>query len=130
MVRSTGVSREPAAHGERADRVWLRMRALVHEHEVARARASTALGMSGTRIEAVRLRAAEPEPLTMGRLATRLHTDRPYAGVVVDDLEKHGLVARLPHPTDRRVRMVAVTAGGLDRALGHLERAPRLPRSA
>jgi DNA-binding MarR family transcriptional regulator len=93
--------------------------------------------------------------LAMGQLAARLHTDRPYASVVVDDLERHGLVARKQHPTDRRVRIVSVTAEGrrvagraeqmlggyreqlralppaelaaLERALEHLERrAPRL----
>ena len=152
--------REVPAHGERADRVWQRMRGLVHEHDQRRAQASTALGMSGTRVEAVRMVAAAPEPLTMGQLAARLHTDRPYASVVVDDLERHGLVERLAHPTDRRVRRVAATAEGrrvaaraeaalgdyrerlrarppaelaaLDRALEHLAGplAPRRPRSA
>jgi DNA-binding MarR family transcriptional regulator len=48
----------------------------------------------------------------MGQLAARLHTDRPYASVVVDDLERHGLVSRLRHPTDRRVRIVSPTAEG------------------
>ncbi len=99
-------------HGERADRVWQRMRVLVHEHDVLRARASTELGLSETRVEALRLVAAAPEPLTMGQLVTRLRTDRPYASVVVDDLERHGLVERLAHPTDRRVRRVAATAEG------------------
>ena len=152
--------REVPAHGERADRVWQRMRALVHEHDQRRAQASTALGMSETRVEALRMVAAAPEPLTMGQLAARLHTDRPYASVVVDDLERHGLVARLPHATDRRMRMVSATVEGrrvaaraeavlggyrerlralpaaelaaLDSALEHLERpfAPPRPRSA
>jgi DNA-binding MarR family transcriptional regulator len=132
----------------------------VHEHDRRRAQTSTALGMSETRVEALRMVAAAPEPLTMGQLAARLHTDRPYASVVVDDLERHGLVARRPHPTDRRLRMVSATAEGrrvaaraeaalggyrerlralppaelaaLDSALEHLERpfAPQRPRSA
>ena len=152
--------REGPAHGERVDRVWQRMRGLVHEYDLRRAQASTDLGMSGTRVEAVRLVAAATEPLTMGQLAARLHTDRPYASVVVDDLERHGLVERLAHPTDRRVRMVSATAEGrrvaaraeaalggyrerlralppaelaaLDRALEHLDGPPtvRRPRSA
>jgi DNA-binding MarR family transcriptional regulator len=103
----------PAGHGDLADRAWQRMRALVYEHDSRRARASTALGLSETRVEALRLVAAAPEPLTMGQLAARLHTDRPYASVVVDDLERHGLVARRRHSTDRRVRIVSVTAEGL-----------------
>ena len=102
----------PAGHGDLADRAWQRMRALVYEQDSRRARASTALGLSETRVEALRLVAAAPEPLTMGQLAARLHTDRPYASVVVDDLERHGLVARRRHPTDRRVRIVSVTVEG------------------
>ena len=148
--------RQVGTHGDAADRVWQRMRGMVHEYDRRRAQASTALGMSETRVEALRLVAAAPEPLTMGQLAARLHTDRPYASVVVDDLERHGLVARLRHPTDRRVRMVTTTVEGrrvaaraeaalggyrerlralppaelaaLDRALEYLERPLAAPR--
>ena len=84
----------------------------MHEHDLRRAQASTALGLSETRIEALRVVAGEPEPLTMGQLAARLHTDRPYASVVVEDLERHGLVERLRHPTDRRLRLASATAEG------------------
>jgi DNA-binding MarR family transcriptional regulator len=38
--------------------------------------------------------------------------DAPNATLVVDDLEDQGLVERRPHPTDRRIRSVAVTARG------------------
>jgi DNA-binding MarR family transcriptional regulator len=101
-----------SAPEDRADRVWRRLHALAHEYDVRRGRASTALGLSETRVEALRLVAAAPQPPTMGELAARLHTDRPYVSVVVDELERHGLVARLRHPTDRRVRIVSVTAEG------------------
>ena len=116
-MESSGDARQrlreaPVGQGELADRAWQRMRALVYEHDSRRARASTALGLSETRVEALRLVAAAPEPLTMGQLAARLHTDRPYASVVVEDLERHGLVARRRHPTDRRVRIVSVTVEG------------------
>jgi DNA-binding MarR family transcriptional regulator len=113
-VPSAGPTRlhDAAAHGERAERVLQRLRGLVHEHDLRRAQAATALGLSETRIEALRVVAAAPEPLTMGQLAARLHTDRPYASVVVDDLERHGLVERLRHPTDRRLRLASATAEG------------------
>jgi DNA-binding MarR family transcriptional regulator len=95
-----------------AQRIAQRMRAMAHAHDLRRARAATALGMSETRVEALRLVAAAPEPLTMGQLAARLHTDRPYASTVVDDLERHGLVLRARHPDDRRVRIVTPTGEG------------------
>ena len=97
---------------EQVLRIAQRMRAMAHAHDLRRARAATALGMSETRVEALRLVAAAPEPLTMGQLAARLHTDRPYASTVVDDLERHGLVLRARHPDDRRVRIVTPTGEG------------------
>ena len=102
----------PTGHGDQADRVWQRMRGLVYEHDRRRAQVSAVLKLSETRVEALRMIASAPEPLTMGQLAARLHTDRPYASVVVDDLERHGLVARARHPTDRRVRIVSPTVEG------------------
>lgn len=50
--------------------------------------------------------------MTMGELANTLGIDAPYATLVVDDLERQGLVQRRPHPTDRRVRLVTTTARG------------------
>jgi DNA-binding MarR family transcriptional regulator len=43
---------------------------------------------------------------------------------LLDDLQKAGLVVRQPHPGDRRVRQVAVTAAGGDR-LAELDLRPR-----
>jgi DNA-binding MarR family transcriptional regulator len=36
--------------------------------------------------------------------------------IVVDDLERQGLVARKPHPTDRRAKLVEATARGREAA--------------
>ena len=52
------------------------------------------------------------EPLTMRELAAAIAIDAPYATVVVDDLERRGLVRRSPHPDDRRVKVVTLTAAG------------------
>jgi DNA-binding MarR family transcriptional regulator len=46
----------------------------------------------------------------MGELATSLGIDPPYMTIVVDDLERQGLVERKPHPTDRRAKLVETTA--------------------
>jgi DNA-binding MarR family transcriptional regulator len=50
--------------------------------------------------------------MTMGELANLLGTDPPYMTILVDDLERQGLVARKPHPTDRRAKLVETTALG------------------
>jgi DNA-binding MarR family transcriptional regulator len=76
---------------------------------------SDAVGLTFGRIKALRRIAWAPK--TMGELATALGIDAPYATLVVDDLERQGLVERRPHPTDRRVKVVAATSAGS--ALAH-----------
>ena len=53
-------------------------------------------------------------PLTLSQLAQANGVDAPYATVIVDQLEDHGLVERRPHPDDRRRKLVALTAAGED----------------
>jgi DNA-binding MarR family transcriptional regulator len=54
------------------------------------------------------------EPATLGQLASAAGVDAPYATLIVDQLEGHGLVERRPHPDDRRRKLVALTAAGRD----------------
>ncbi|HWE65105.1 MAG TPA: MarR family transcriptional regulator [Acidimicrobiales bacterium] len=75
-----------------------------------RRQVSDALGMTFGRIRAIRRIARSP--MTMGDLAATLGIDAPYATLVVDELERQGLVERRPHPTDRRMKLVAATARG------------------
>jgi DNA-binding MarR family transcriptional regulator len=51
-------------------------------------------------------------PVTLGQLAEANGVDAPYATLIVDKLEAHGLVERRPHPDDRRRKLVALTATG------------------
>jgi DNA-binding MarR family transcriptional regulator len=51
-------------------------------------------------------------PRTMGSLAESFKCDASHVTWLVDRLEEHGLAQRLSHPTDRRVRMVALTKKG------------------
>ena len=53
-------------------------------------------------------------PVTLGQLAKANGVDAPYATLIVDKLEAHGLVERRPHPDDRRRKLVALTAAGHD----------------
>jgi len=86
---------------------------------------SDALGLSFGRIRALRRIAASP--MTMGEVAAALGIDAPYATLVVDELERQGLVERRPHPTDRRVKLVATTARGTAAARRANEILGRLP---
>ncbi len=89
---------------------WVAMRSLVTERYDRRADVAAELGMSFIRAKAL-LRLAR-QPMTMRDLAAALSTDAPYVTVVVDDLERRGLVARRTDPDDRRRKIVAATAAG------------------
>jgi DNA-binding MarR family transcriptional regulator len=96
-----------------ARRAWRAMSDLVLAQD-RRAAVSTALDLSFARVRALRRLAAEP--LTLRELAARLTADPPYATLIVDDLEKRGLVRRTPHPHDRRAKLVQLTDAGRDAA--------------
>ena len=92
-----------------ARRAWSAMSDLVLDHD-RKVAVSEALDLSWTRSLALRRLAAEP--LTLRALAERLAADPPYVTLMVDDLEKRGLVQRMPHPEDRRAKLVHLTAAG------------------
>jgi DNA-binding MarR family transcriptional regulator len=54
----------------------------------------------------------ETQSLSLGDIAEALQVDRPYATVLVNQLEEVGLVERTPDPGDRRRKVVALTAAG------------------
>jgi len=56
---------------------------------------------------------AEPEPLEPLDLARTLHLGSNHVTMLLDSLEGRGLLARRPHPHDRRRRLVRATAQGL-----------------
>jgi len=96
---------------ETASRVFEAMRNLVLESDDRRTEVAEALGMSFVRSKALRRLAAGP--LRMSELTARLITDKPYTTLIVDDLERRGLVERSVHPDDRRCKIVTITAAGL-----------------
>jgi DNA-binding MarR family transcriptional regulator len=92
-----------------AREVWLLMSDLVLDN-MRRRQVAEVLGMSFGRARALRRLARRPQ--SMRELATALGIDPPNATVVVDELERQGLVVRQPHPTDRRAKVVDVTPKG------------------
>jgi DNA-binding MarR family transcriptional regulator len=109
-----------------ARRVWTELSSLVRRRD-RRPAVSDALGMSFTRVKALLYTAREPR--TGRQLAALLAIDAPYVSVIVDDLEERGLVRREPHPTDRRAKLVRVTAAG-KRAAAKAEQVLYLPPEA
>ncbi|MGO9874892.1 MAG: MarR family winged helix-turn-helix transcriptional regulator [Acidimicrobiia bacterium] len=52
--------------------------------------------------------------MTLTELAEANGVDAPYATLIVDKLEAHGLVVRQTHPDDRRRKLVTLTSAGRD----------------
>ena len=99
------VDRDP----DLARRAWRAMSDVVLDHD-RKIAVSEALGLSWARVLALRRLAAQP--LTQRALAERLAADPPYVTLMVDDLEERGLVRRMPHPEDRRAKLVELTRSG------------------
>lgn len=60
-------------------------------------------------------------PMTQTQLAAALVLGRAATGSLVDQLEKRGLVQRVPDPDDRRVWMVENTEAGSEMAVAVVE---------
>lgn len=67
------------------------------------------LGMTTTDYWALR---SVDGPMPMKDLATCMDIDPSYVTLVADRLEELGLIERQPHPTDRRVKNLVLTAKG------------------
>jgi len=91
--------------------LWRGLRGLVvdglddHRRQVAEI-----TGLPFSRVRA--LRRLTSGALTHAALAEAMMVDRPAATVAVDDLCARGLTVRTAHPTDRRSKLVSLTAEG------------------
>lgn len=61
------------------------------------------------------------EAMTMSELAGKMSCEPSNATVVIDGLEKRGLIMRQPHPTDRRSKQVYLTPEGTERRAALLQ---------
>jgi DNA-binding MarR family transcriptional regulator len=94
-----------------ADRVWNALVAAVMDTRGDwRRRVTEATGLSFGRVRA--LKRVADKPLTLSELADAMSVDAPAATVAVNALEKRGLVVRIAHPTNGRVKLVSITSPG------------------
>jgi DNA-binding MarR family transcriptional regulator len=98
---------------------------IVRAHQILVARIDEALRpfeLTFARFELLMLlhfsRSAALPMVTIGR---RLQVHPTSVTSAVDRLERHQLVARTPHPTDRRTKLIALTDEGRDRVLAAVE---------
>lgn len=69
-------------------------------------------GTTVAQLRALRFLAHAAEPMRMRDLSDMLEVAARTATGLVDALERDGLVVRLPHPTDRRAHLLALTDAG------------------
>ena len=108
-------------HDERREReaaageAWQAMYELVFERE-GQERFHEACDVTGLSPGVLKtlLHLAPDQPVPMRELADRFHCDPSYVTSLVDGLEQAGLAERRSHPTDRRVKMVALSSSGVD----------------
>lgn len=91
------------------------MRALTHHPDVLQRLHAVGeqIGVTPGLTKAL-LQLSADRPVPMRDLARALKCDTSYVTAVVDGLEEHQLAERLPHPTDRRIKMVALTERGAE----------------
>lgn len=94
--------------------IWARMRGLVLDRNDRKKDVVEALGMSFLKVKALRRIAVRAQP--MRELTAELSIDKPYTTLIVDDLERRGLVERTVSPEDRRCKIVTATPAGLEAA--------------
>ncbi|MFE2180512.1 MarR family winged helix-turn-helix transcriptional regulator [Streptomyces sp. NPDC059455] len=93
-----------------AARAWQGLNTLLMERHNRRKVVAESLGMSFSRVRALRRLAAGP--ITLRELAEWLGADPPYTSVIVDDLVRRGLAERITNPADRRSKLVHLTEDG------------------
>lgn len=110
-----------------ADDVWDALVSLVMDSRTDwRREACRVTGLPFNQIRALKRIGAGP--LTLAALADSMTVDAPAATVAVNSLEKAGLVARTPHPTNTRAKLVELTPSGrrtLDAAMSVADKPPR-----
>jgi DNA-binding MarR family transcriptional regulator len=93
--------------------VWALLQAFMDAHstkEKLRERVGQVVGTGRGKVRV--LMQLEHQSLSLGDIAAALQVDRPYATVLVNQLEEIGLVERTSNPSDRRRKVVALTAAG------------------
>jgi DNA-binding MarR family transcriptional regulator len=93
--------------------VWALLQAFMDAHstkEKLRERVGQVVGTGRGKVRV--LMQLENDSLSLADIAAALQVDRPYATVLVNQLEEIGLVERTPNPADRRQKVVTLTAAG------------------
>ena len=95
---------------ENLDIYWLLMKVMFQaKHEITAV--ADELGLTLMQASALSVLNMD-EPLPMNTLSNLFKCDASNVTGIIDRLEKHDLIRRQDHPTDRRVKMIALTPAG------------------
>ena len=112
-VRPTGLESRVAPDDHQALRLWLRLLSCSTEIEnEIRRRLRASFGMTLSRFDYLAQLHRVPEGLRMSELSSRLMVTGGSVTGLTDELEREGLVAREPSPSDRRSWIVRLTPAG------------------
>lgn len=96
-----------------AERLWKAVIRLMIEISSEMRPLMAAYGLTGPQWANLQVLAqAGPEGLRLSEISKRLHVTEGNITGVIDRLEESGLVARVPHPEDRRVILARLTPAG------------------
>jgi MarR family transcriptional regulator, organic hydroperoxide resistance regulator len=94
---------------------WRTMQSLLFDGET-RNRMQSACAMTGVPPGVLKtlIHLSPDAAVPMREIAQHFGVDSSYVTTLVDDLEANGLAERRPHPTDRRVKTIALTPKGIE----------------
>ena len=110
-----------ATHDELAAEVWREVFSLFWTRQPRMLEMAQDLGITPGHVKAL-LELRPDLPRSMGALAELLRCDASNATWLVDRLEERGLIIRTPDPSDRRVKLLKLTAKGTKLRQTALER--------
>jgi DNA-binding MarR family transcriptional regulator len=107
-----GTAAAAPQNDDAADRAWRLMYGLMSERKQDIPKIAAANGINPGAMHALMHLDADT-PKSMSALADVLKCDASNVTWLIDRLEENGLAERQPHPTDRRIRTVAITPRGV-----------------
>jgi DNA-binding MarR family transcriptional regulator len=105
------VTTEPVPAYDPADEAWRLLTAVMMVRKEEFPALAASFGLNPGAMHAL-LQLDPDEPQSMSSLAGAWKCDASNVTWLVDRLEEHGLAERRAHPTDRRIRTVALTRRG------------------
>ncbi|WP_244895335.1 MarR family winged helix-turn-helix transcriptional regulator [Evansella clarkii] len=74
---------------------------------------------------AIMIRLWEEDGLTQNKLSELTGKDQPSVSRLINNMEKNDLVTRMPHPVDKRTKLIFLTATGKKMQVGLIEQAQK-----